>query len=204
MAERGHEINLASGVLFSPAQENKRMQRERIRLAIDLTISHMDTLGIRVEYFKRPSMIHEFHFYQGDDMIARRSLDGGTIKRGGRKASCDMMQNVCDDAGLDFVWNDVPNTVEPMERIIVDTVGRPPEAELNERVAPVPTPETHSEASADNLPDVLNDAAPEFDASMTIRELRAWGTGHGTIVPADLTRKGDILGFLSNEHPDGS
>lgn len=209
MGKRGHEINLASGVMFSPAQEHKRMQKERIRLAIDLTIQHMETLGIRVEYFKRPSMIHEFHFYapdadQGEVRIARRSLDGGTIKQGGRKASCDMMKSVCDDAGIAFDWNDVPDTAEPMERIISDTVGRPPEAELEARVAPVPTPETPADdGSAADLPDALNDVH-DFNANMTIRELRTWGANNGTVVPADLTRKGDILGFLANEHPDGS
>ncbi len=192
------------------------MQRERIRLAVDLTIQHMETFGIRVEYFKRPSMIHEFHFYapdadEGEVMIARRSLDGGTIQRGGRKASCDMMKDVCDNAGLDFVWNDVPNIAEPQRNIIRDTVGRPPEAELEARrapVDPVPAPETPvaPEGSAAELPDVLNDAAPtsDFNADMTIRELRTWGATHGTVVPGTLTRKGDILGFLANEHPDGS
>lgn len=212
MGERGHEINLASGVMFSPAQENKRMQRERIKLAIDLTIQHMETLGIRVEYFKQPSMIHEFHFYapdaeQGEVMIARRSLSGGLIKRGGRKASCDMMKDVCEDAGIDFVWDDVPKMAEPKERVIFDNVGRPPEAELEARVAPtpVPTPETpEDDGSAADLPDALNDADPGFNESMTIRELRTWGAAHGSIVPGDLTRKGDILGFLANEHSDGS
>ena len=214
MAEqRGHEVNLASGVMFSPAQENKRMQRERIRLAIDLTLLHMQTLGVRVEYHKRPSMIHEFHFYkpdadEGEVMFARRSLDGGTIQRGGRKASCDMMKSVCDDEGLTFVWNDVPNTAEPQRNVIRDTVGRPPEAELEERRAPVatvPTPETPApEGSAAELPAVLNDIALPFNADMTIRELRTWGSTNSAAVPADLTRKGDILEFLTNEYSNRS
>lgn len=197
MAKRGHEINLASGVMFSPAQENKRMQKARIVLVKDLTIQHMATLGVRVEYFKQPSMIHEFHFYDGEERFARRSLDGGTIRKGARKASCDMMKSVCDDYGIAFDWNDVPETAEPQERVIVDTVGAPPETQYQERVVIEQAPEETD--SAAELPDVLNDV-DRFNQNMTIAQLRAWGRSNGIPVPSTLSRKGDILGFLANEY----
>ena len=201
MAKRGHEINLASGAMFSPAQEHARMQKMRIILARDLTLQHMETLGFRVEYFKRPSMVHEFHFYLGDERVARRSLDNDMIRKGGRQAAGHMMESVCIDEGISFDWNDLPDQAEPVERIIVDNVGGPPENAPRRPHTPADPPAHQPESPTEpDAPDML--AVHEWSEDWTIRELKDWATAHGTPVPSEITRKGDILEFLVNEYSD--
>lgn len=203
MAKRGHEINLAAGVMFSPQQEHARLQKARIVLARDLTIQHMETLGIRVEYFKRPSLVHEFHFYQGEDRIARRSLDNDMIKKGGRKAAGHMMESVCTDAGIPFDWQTLPDQPEPVERTRVDNVGGPPENAP--RIAPEPSPPPVHQPEPPTEPDAPDvTEAHEWSEDWTIRELKDWATAQGTSVPSEITRKGEILEFLVNEYSDRS
>lgn len=195
MAKRGHEINLASGTMFSPAQEHERMQKMRIALAINLTKQFMPTKGVQVEYFKRPSMIHEFQFVDDQGRTARRSLDNDMIKKGGRKAACDMMESVLNDYGIPFDWSEVPDEAEPVERVIVDVVGGPPENA--DRIPPEP-----SDPPAPPEPEPIPDPAPgvAWNPDWTITELKEWSRENGHPVPSSITRKGDIIEFIAREH----
>jgi hypothetical protein len=195
MAKRGHEINLASGVMFSPAQENVRMQKMRVRLAIDLTLQFMPTKGVSVEYFKRPGQVHEFQFEDGDGRAARRSLDNDMIKKGGRKASCEMMESVCEDYGIPFSWEEVPDQAEPVRRVIVDVVGGPPENA--DRI-----PHEPSDPPAPPVV-VVPEPVPtdqQWNQDWTIAQLKEWSRANGHPVPSDLKRKGDIIEFIAREH----
>ena len=193
MAKRGHEINLASGAMFSPAQEHARLQKARVKLAIDLTKQYMPTLGISVQYFKRPSQIHEFQFVDQEGRGARRSLDNDMIKKGGRNASCHMMESVCDDYGIPFDWHDVPDQAEPIERVRVDVVGGPPENA--DRIAPEPLDPPAPPAPADPVP-----ADQAWNQDWTVAQLKEWSRDNGHPVPSSIKRKGDIIEFIAPEH----
>jgi len=192
--QRGHEIELASGVMFSPQQEHARMQKARTQLAIDLTKQFMPTKGISVQHFKRPSKIHEFQFVDQEGRPARRSLDVDMIRQGGRNAACHMMQSVCDDYDIPFDWSEVPEQAEPVERIIVDVVGGPPE---RARVAPEPSPPP---APPEPEPAPPVDPDTPWNPDWTIAQLKQWSRENGHPVPSSIKRKGDILGFISREH----
>ena len=198
MAKRGHEINLASGVMFSPAQENARMQKARTRLAIDLTKQFMPTKGVSVEHFRRPGGVHEFHFVDDQDRKARRSIDVDMIKKGGRNASCHMMESVLRDYDIPFDWSEVPDEAdysEPLERRRVDNVGGPPENA--DRI-----PHTPADPPAPPEPESVPDPAPDvaWNPDWTIAQLKEWSSENGHPVPASITRKGDVIEFIAREH----
>jgi len=199
MAKRGHEINLASGVLFSPQQEHARQQKARAKLTVDLTKQFMPTKGVSVEYFKRPSMVHEFHFdYNG--MKARRSIDNDMIRKGGRQAACKMMESVLGDYDIPFSWDEVPDTAEPEERVIVDNVGAPPE---RSRVAPDPTQPPAPRVEPEPEPEeVMPEPDTAWNPDWTIAQLKSWSSENGKPVPSSIKRKGDILEFIAREHSD--
>lgn len=199
MAKRGHEINLASGVMFSPAQENARMQKLRVRLLIDTIVQYCEDKGIEAKHKKQPSLVHEFNFFKDGEHFGRRSTNEIDVnKTGHRTMAGRMLEGVL---GPDlFSWNDLPLTPEPTPRARRDTVGAPPESAYRERIDTAP-PRT--------APDVVPEEpdAPvgtDFNADWTIRQLRAWAREKETPVPVTITRKGDILQWLANEHPDGS
>lgn len=202
MAKRGHEINLASGTMFSPAQEGARMQKMRTKLAIDLTKQYMPTKGVSVEHFKRPGGVHEFHFVDSQGRKARRSLDIDMIKKGGRNASCHMMESVLYDYDIDFDWHDVPNEAdysEPVERVLVDHVGGPPENADRIPHTPAVPPEPVPDPPA---PETVPDPAPDvaWNPDWTIPQLKEWSAENGHPVPSSITRKGDIIAFIAREH----
>jgi len=199
--KRGHEINLASGTMFSPAQENARMQKARTKLAIDLTLQFMPTKGVSVEHFKRPGGVHEFHFVDDQGRKARRSLTIDAIKKGGRNASCHMMYTVLDDYGIPFSWDEVPEQAEyaePEGRVLVDHVGGPPENADRIPHTPVPPLQPEPEPEPETVPDPAPDVA--WNPDWTIPQLKAWSSENGHPVPASITRKGDIIEFIAREH----
>jgi hypothetical protein len=193
---KGHEINLASGVMFSPAQEHERLKKARSQMARELIIEVAPKLGLRVKYIKRPSLVSEFQFFREADgltgeMIARRSLVQDEIDRvGGRTAAGRLLESVCIDLGMEFDWNEFPNQPEPQERMRVDNVGSPPDvAPRIQSGPPVAAPAPEPEKS--QLP---------FNPQMTIRELKEWSDVHGKPVPSDITRKGDVIEWMIREH----
>jgi hypothetical protein len=198
MAKRGHEINLASGVMFSPAQENARMQKMRIKLLIDTIIQYCEDKGIEARHTKQPSLVHEFNFFKDGSHLGRRSTNELDVNKiGHRTMAGRMLEGVLGEEL--FSWNDLPLQPEPTERARRDTVGAPPETSYRERIDTTPP----KAASAPEAP-VEVPVATGFSADWTIRQLRAWAREKETPVPVSITRKGDIIQWLANEHPDGS
>jgi len=203
MAKRGHEINLASGVMFSPAQENARTQKLRAQLLVDTIIQYCEDKGIEATHKKQPSLVHEFNFFKDGKHFGRRSTNELDINKAGHRTMAGRMLESVLGEDL-FSWSDLPLQPEPRERVRRDVVGAPPETAYRERIDTAP-PRTQQRPD-----DVLDDtslAAPvatDFSADWTIRQLRAWASKNETPVPTTITRKGDILQWLANEHPDGS
>lgn len=207
MSKRGHEINLAAGVMFSPQQEEAKMQKARIQIANELTVQYMRQFDIDVSPIRRPSKVWEYQFIKDGELVARRSLQDPDFRKGGRKAAAEMLSSVLADLGIDRnVYADLPEKPDPEPTSRVDSVGSPPETRYNERVAPAPEPpldveiveEVHTELGQPDEPDL------PFSDSMTIRELKEWAKNNDIPVPASITRKGDILEYMANEYTDRS
>jgi hypothetical protein len=204
--------------MFSPAQENARLKKARALMARQLVIQHAEQHGLFVQYIKRPSMVQEFQFFteQGGDIVARRSLvQDGIDKEGGRTSAGRLLESVFRDLDIEFSWDDLPDQPEPEERARVDTVGSPPDGRTRLAAPPSPPPAPR-EPERTGIPDVVEGAmdpalepnapeptpeiAPPFDPKMTIRELKEWSSEHGHPVPSSITRKGDIIEWMLNEH----
>lgn len=216
MSKRGHEINLASGVMFSPQQEDVRLKRERV-IGMTMYIPEvMMKFGIFTKHFKRPSLVHEFQFFSSDpeenvrgpDMVARRSVNENDLQRKGvKRASVELITSVLDDLGIEYSHDQFPDPSEPVSRWRVDTVGAPPETQYRERI-PVSEPKAKEPEPVEVVEEEQIDGAPQkeplpFNDGMTIKQLKDWASENlGGPVPSTITRKGDILEYLANEYSD--
>lgn len=192
----GNELaGLTSGVMFSPQQEAVRLRSLNIRICLDVVRQMVGKTDLKVEIVRQPSKVYEFRFTRDGTRVARRSLDADEMGRlGGKTAAGRMLEGVWKDLGIPFSWDDVPDAVAPEGRSRVDTVGLPYE------LRPVKI-QRIEENPVDPDKDVTDETA--WSPAWTIRQLKAWSAEQGKVVPAEITRKGDVLEWLANEYPDG-
>ena len=176
MAKKGNEIDLTSGVMFSPQRVLAENNKDRLELFRAILIEHTRRLGYEVSIKKRPSQVIEAHFLKGGKEFSIRSVFENDIhKIGARTSAGRLIQSAIADIGEEFSWEDLPEKADPELRPFVDSVGSPD------------TPQRR-------------DMSMPFASDWTIARLKEWAEDNEMPVPGNITRKGDILEWMVNEY----
>jgi hypothetical protein len=177
---------LSAGVLFSPRQEATRLDAERTQLFLELAGRCSQIYGLDMTVIKQPSKVYEFHF-KYDGRAARRCVEKADLDRLGPSIAVGRMyEDVCADLGAQFTWDVMPKAEDPQPTPYVDEVGDP----FSERA--VKRPQTKPEHAPAIHPS-------GFDAKWSVPELKEWSSNRGHPVPATITRKGDVIEWMSEQ-----
>jgi hypothetical protein len=220
---RGDDLGLASGAMFAGDKENARVAREKKKQFVDLLDGTLQAKGLDYEYeYHRQYSVHVVTFKHEGNEVRRSFFDGDIIARSPRAFLVQQLFGVFSELNVPFDKEDVRLVDEIIPEIKVhdgtpppvpevyggppapsdDPGGAAPDSAYDDYADPVPVPETVE----DNLGQVaeVGEVVPIALATMTIKQLRDYGKDNERIVPASITRKDDIIEYLTDEHSDGS